>query len=173
MKGFTLVELLIAATLLLLVLLLAGQVLLESQRMLLRTAAELESGPSELAVALLHSDLQSAGPVAIAPSPWTAAALELHGHPDGRVVWELRDSRLVRVIRDAGGEEVERRVVLQQVASWRWRALLPRLVDVHFGLEQRQAPRGPAILARRPATRTVLREERLRVALRGAGGLAW
>lgn len=173
MKGFTLVELMIATAIFLLVLLLTGQILLESQRMLLRTAAELETGPTELAVALLESDLQSAHAVDGWPMIWSSSTLVLIDHPDGPLRWEVRESRLERVLLDERGREVSRRVVLRDVAAWRWRSLLPRLVDVEIGVRQAKAPRGPALLARSGRIRTELRRESLRVALRGAGAYAW
>lgn len=173
MRGFTLVELLVALTILLLVLMLAGQVLLESQRMLLRTAAELEDGPTELALALLESDLQSAVSVTGPRLVWSGAPLRLEGHPDGRLRWAVRGSRLERVLVDERGRELKRRVVLREVASWRWRSISPRLVDVALEVAQTSAPRGPALLARRASVRRHLQAETLRVALRGAGGRAW
>lgn len=173
MRGFTLVELLVALAVLLLVLLLAGQILLESQRMLLRTAAELEGGPTELAISLLESDLQSARSIANPRLLWTGAPLRLEGHPDGRLRWEVRDSRLERVLSDARDRDLERRVVVREVVTWRWRSIPPRLVDVALGVARTRAPRGPALLARGAGTRRELREESLRVALRGAGGRSW
>src|SRR5262249_4516505 len=121
-RGFTLLELLVAAVVLLVAVLLAAKLLDESGRVLAHSVARARDPWSLLATELLRNDLRS-GYVAVPPESSTdPLALVL---PTGPVVWHRDGDALVR---DAPGGAS--RPLLHGVERWSWRLLPGGVVDV-------------------------------------------
>lgn len=114
--GFTLLELLVSMILVVLALMLATQLLLESQRTFaLAGRAALEPRASST-YARLTSDVQSARGAQQAAD----GALLLTGHPEGTLRWERRREELWRTAFTDDGDVRSRRVLLHRVTDWSW-----------------------------------------------------
>lgn len=114
--GFSLLELLIVMTLVILALTLAAQLLLESQRTYAVAGREARDPRVAPTLAQLRADVRSAAGVATG----AGGALVLQGHPAGTVRWESRRGELVRTVEPPGGEPVSR-TALRRLAGWVWR----------------------------------------------------
>lgn len=135
--GFTVIELLVSTTLLMLVMLIALQMLAEAGRLLSSAQVELAEPSERITTQWLRRDVQGAsglGRVVFLPTP---DPLELRGHQEGIVRYEKVGSDLDRVIVAPDGEEIGRRTVLRRVAVWRWRALNSGLVEVEIVYQRR------------------------------------
>lgn len=170
-SGFGLLELLITTALVMLALLLAGRLLLESQVESSRRARELANVQPRFALARLRQDLEGARVVSGTWADWQEGKLEAVYADGRRVVWELEGSRLSRVEASGGGDvEPVRQVLLEQVSGWYWRRAGAGLLDVHLQVRRVQA-RGPVALSARRTWAASPRDEDvwLRVATRVAG----
>lgn len=172
-RGFSVVELLISAALLLLAVLMATQILLESQRLFLRSQRELVAEDTDFATHRLRSDLRSADfpslPIVALDGRWMTSPLTLR-RGAGSIVWVLDGEALVRRELAADGEVSAERIMLQRLDSWRWRALSTSLIEVETGLAVRTASRGSALLLDRERGDTTLRTTTVRAYLRGLAG---
>lgn len=139
-RGFTLLELLVATAILLLVVLLASQLLVESQRRIALAARELAEPDEVLALRQLRDDLR--------------AALAVHGSGDGPLDcrradylarWEVAGERLERRLFDRDGVDRGARPMLDGVARFAWRPLGPAAIEVE--LLRRRPSAGAALRA--------------------------
>jgi prepilin-type N-terminal cleavage/methylation domain-containing protein len=114
--GFSLLELLISMTLMVLGLALAAQLLLESHRTFALSGRAAREPLAGYAVAQLTADIQGASGAQAAVD----GALLLTGHPEGTLRWERRGETLLRTVIAADGTVRSRRPVLQRVTAWSW-----------------------------------------------------
>lgn len=147
--GFTVLELTIASVLFLLGLLLATQLLLESQRMLVHVAAEQRNVLPEYALRLLRRDLHNSREILSPGLGWSGDQLLLRtrdGTGDVQVRYRLDGDCLERAVAEPG-EELVGRCLLREVVSWRWRSLSTDLVEAELALTAQRAPRGSLLLS--------------------------
>ncbi len=165
--GFTLLELLISFAILMLAMMIAGRLLLESQARLAHSARQALEPAATIALKQIRADVRAAGRVPGADFEWTWAPLTLLDHPAGTVRYEKVGTDLVRTLGDG------RRIVMHAVSIWRWRlsrgAPLP-LVEIELG--HREIPRLALLAAagQREAPIPVTRSLRIAVSPRQAGG---
>ena len=171
--GFTVVELLISATLLLLALFLATQILLESQRLFLRTQRTLLAEETDFATQRLRSDLRTADfpslPILALDGRWMTTDLTLRQGTES-IEWAVEGTSLVRRVLASDGEVSAERTMLQTIDSWRWRALSSSLVEVETGVARQSSPRGSALLLERERRSTSLETTTVRAYCRGRAG---
>ncbi|HSM13368.1 MAG TPA: prepilin-type N-terminal cleavage/methylation domain-containing protein [Thermoanaerobaculia bacterium] len=135
--GFTLVELAVSTLLLLLVLVIAHGLLVESAR-ILRASAERALRPeARLALRQLGRDIRAAPPRSTGPL-WTSAPLDL-ALPEGVGRWERAGESLVRRRFAPDGSNLGARPMLDDVVAFRWRTPVPGLLEVEV---VRRAPVG-------------------------------
>ncbi len=128
--GFTLVELVIATTLLLLTLMLGLQLIQANQRQMRSVDATLEEAVVEAGVERIRRDLRSAQRVTLIVPRWIDAPLVLELGNGAQVVYVRDDRGLVRrEISTRPGAEDSELVLLRSVEDFRWRSTGPTLVD--------------------------------------------
>lgn len=165
--GFTLLELLFSFLILGTVMLIASQLLIESQMRLSHSARRALEPAATLALEQIRADVRASASVPAGDHEWNWAPLVLVGHPAGTVRYEKQGSELVRSL--AGGE----RIVMREVNVWRWRRVrgvpLP-LVEIELG--HRETPRLRRRIAggQREAPLPILRSHLISVSPRQAGG---
>ena len=123
--GFTLVELLVACTVMLVALLLAAQLLEESGRILAHSVPRERDPWAPLTREWLHDDLRAASPPAAGMGVPQHGPLLLDLSSGTEVVWQRLGTTLVRA--EVGGST---RTLLQQVDGFRWRLVSDRVVEV-------------------------------------------
>lgn len=167
--GFTLVEIAIAALLLMLGLLLAAQLLVESGQLLARAHARTLEQQPRLALELLRRDVRSALPPLAGPE---GDDLRLR-HRDEIVIWRLREGCLERATSSLGAstEPPATRCVLPGVAHWQWQAASPYRLDLQLVRRETETGRGFQLLddLRRRPLESSLEPITLSVALRASG----
>jgi prepilin-type N-terminal cleavage/methylation domain-containing protein len=171
--GFTLIEVLVAMTLLALALALAAQLLAEGAQRLSDVAAEQRDQAVPLALSRLRADVQAA--TALSLEGGLAGRVLLTGLPEGRILYERSGDELVRSPLSATGAPIARVVLIQGLTAWSCELRGPRLLRLdlrYLGSARRRSP-----LALPPSWRGPRVEERsesLFLALRGAGlGDSW
>ena len=170
--GFTLLEAVVSLALGALFMLLAAQLLRDTQIATLATRRQaLDPTPQHVAERLRRDLQRATGTLTLrgrSALPWSRGPLVLVLPSGGSVRYEKSADRVTRQLIDSAGVSSGARAVLQGVVSWRWIEIGPRLVEVEIGFRRQQAG---AALARRP---TVPRDSidmlRLRVSLRGSPG---
>jgi hypothetical protein len=169
--GFTVLEMMVAAAVMMVAILLASRLLVESQIEMQRRLAELGNPQPRYAEARLRHDLEGAAVVPALLPDWRQGGLQLTLAQGGRVLWRERGGLLERVQLDAIGQEVVVQRLLGDMAGWRWRRPLPGLVDVHLRFRVAQVT-GAQALGNRRGGWPGFREEELwlRVAQRVGGG---
>jgi prepilin-type N-terminal cleavage/methylation domain-containing protein len=169
--GFTLVELLISATLLLFALALAAQLLMESAEQLVDASAEQADPAVPLLLDRLRGDvLASSGYAAC-----SADELLLTGHPAGQVLYERIGDELHRVVLDPSGAPLREGVPWRGVSFWSCQPAGFRLLRLDLQYRRRTVRRTlkPSLPGERGAA-TELRTETLFLTPRGAGlGSSW
>ena len=164
-RGFTVIEALVALSIVLLGLLLAVRMLLESRQLFLDAERRAQDPVVTVTLAQLRKDLEESSKTLTTSPIWTNGALALEGDPAGTVLYQQNDHDLVRSVLAADGTVKSSRTMLRPVADWRWRTVQSDLVDVEIEVELHDpVPRlrtTPAEL--KVKTRTLS----LRVALRG------
>lgn len=170
-RGFSLLEAVIALFLFSIALLLAAGLLRQGAMVAAGSARELDDFPAAFAPGHLRADLQRAtaagGSGPVAAGGWSRRALLLTG-PGRSIRYEKVANELHRV--DLGAAAAtNRRTVMTRVISFRWRRLAPGLVEVELTY-LRPAELSALELGGRPdPSLPPLREELfLRQALRGA-----
>jgi prepilin-type N-terminal cleavage/methylation domain-containing protein len=174
--GFTLVEMSIALVLLMLGLMLATQVLMETSQLFAETAGEAQDTPVPLVIARIRGDVQGAADAAPILLEDGSLAVQMVGGPEGQVIYERRGSDLYRRVLPMAGAEPPPTVLWRGVTAWSCQ-LVPgtRLLDLQVTYRRRTAPHTP--LAVMPAYRGPITEEltqRLYLLPRGGGlGDTW
>jgi len=128
--GATLVELLVALTLLLLVLLLATQLLLEATRLFAASGARAGNPATGLAAERLRDDLRAATRADGLPGH---GGLVLFMPSEVAVEWRPEGRRLVRTWRH--GAAIAERTELDRLTDWHWQGLGGGLVQVRVEVE--------------------------------------
>ncbi len=170
--GFSLLELLVSFTILMLAMMIAGRLLLESQARLAHSARQALEPVATIALKQIRADVRAAGRVPSTDFEWTWGPMTLLDHPAGTVRYEKTGTDLVRVV-GGGAAGGGRRIVMHAVSIWRWRlsrgAPLP-LVEIELG--HREIPRLALLAAagQREAPIPVTRSYRVAVSPRQAGG---
>ncbi len=188
--GFTILELVIASTVLLVVLLLAGQILVESRRMMHRSALNRTDRAPESALTLLRRDIHAARAIdGAAPIVFTSETLTLV-LPQSVIAYrlaigkteevedleEMRRGCLYRTVWNEKGELVGRRCALAGVSSFRWRQLGSNLVEVEAKRLLEHSTPGTQLMADNRFFKDGLQEDDFRMiaALRGGrNGASW
>jgi len=170
-RGFTLVELLVSTTILLLVMLIAIQALGEAGRLFSRAQTELADPSINLATQWLRRDVQGASGLGRLVLLATSGPLDLRGHQEGILRYETVGTDLDRVIVTTDGKEIGRRTVLRGVTGWKWRALNSGLVEVEI-IYQRRVRTNSTRRGGSPVEVRVVSEQRW-FALRGRQRRSW
>jgi hypothetical protein len=146
--GFTLVETLIALTLVLFALGLACQLLMETSVLFQGSARESRSTPVPQAIARLRADVIASSFCVVTYYPdGSMDRLILSGHPAGSVVYQLIGNDLYRIVNSADPDEGD--VLWRGVDEWKASLIPPGGRLLHVEVEYRQA-KGPQFLARLP-----------------------
>ncbi len=168
--GFSLLELLVSFTILMLAMMIAGRLLLESQARLAHSARQAMEPVATIALKQIRADVRAAGRVPATDFEWSWRPLVLLDHPAGTVRYEKAGTDLVRSLGDG------RRIVMREVTIWRWRlsrdAPLP-LVEIELG--HRVIPRLALLAAagQREAPILVTRSHLVAASPRQAGRTGW
>ncbi|MEM9555919.1 MAG: hypothetical protein AAGC60_16810 [Acidobacteriota bacterium] len=137
-RGFSLLETLLAVSILLLVLSLTFSLLLDAQARIGREGRRAVDAVAEDGLEWLRADVRRANDFGgVAGMGWSSLPLELSGHPQGGISWEVVAGELRRATFPPG-ELVpsSTRLVLRGVAAMRWRSVptLSRAVEVELTL---------------------------------------
>ena len=167
--GFTLIEVAIATLLLMLGLMLAAQLLVESGQLMARAHVRTLEQQPRLALELLRRDVRSARPPLADPGD---GVLRLR-HDDEIVIWRLRDDCLERGVAAPAspGSPVAARCLLTGVVRWQWQASTPYRLDVQVIRKSTETGSGFQLLddLRRRPVESTLEPLTLSVALRASG----
>ena len=174
--GFTLIEICISMALLLVALLLAAQILMETSQLFAETSGEALDAPVPLVIARIRADvLGSTGTFPILDEDGTLNAVAVQGL--GRQIFyqKIGDALFRRVV-PLNGDPPEKPVLLWRgVTGWRCRVHGGNLVELEVTYRRRTLPRSP--LPSLPGLRGPLTEEltqRMYLLPRGAGlGDTW
>jgi hypothetical protein len=176
--GFTLIEISIALVLMMLGLLLAAQLLMETSKLFAETSGEASDTPVPLVIARIRGDVQgsaAAAPVLLANG--SLAAITMVGGPEGEVVYAKQGTDLFRSIVPSNGDPPKPPALLWRgVTAWSCQ-IVPgtNLVDLQVTYRRRSLPHTP--LAVLPAWRGALNEkltQRMFLLPRGGGlGTTW
>ncbi len=156
-------------------LLLTTQVLLESSRVLTRSARNLTDDDLAFAAARLQADARSAAFIRF-PSPaaragaWSAEPLLLEDLGGDPIEYRYEGSTLSRFERGSSASPPSGREIARSLDEFRWRALGPRLLEVQLTRSGDRAARGTTLLLDRPPPRFESRTTTVRAFLRGRGG---
>jgi len=166
--GFTLLELLVALTVLLLATVVIAELLDATSVLAAEAGRDLAAPDASWALARLRRDLRGAAS-AHAGAFATGAPLVLEGHPAGRVVYQRVGRRLERSLTSDSGAEATA-TVLEGVAAWSWNETAPGLVEIQLAVRLPGRGRGRAW----QAAQSRLESHHLAVVMRGAGrGRSW
>ena len=133
-RGYTVVELLVTLGLVSVVILAAAQLIGASTRVY-QGASRGTSSPGVTSVTTsLRRDVQSASGVLLQLPTWDQRPMELVGWDGDRTRYSLEGQVLVRETFDAVGVPTGRRVIVNAVASWWWRLVTPRTVEVRVSI---------------------------------------
>jgi prepilin-type N-terminal cleavage/methylation domain-containing protein len=170
-RGFTLLETMIALVLLLFALALAAQLLEESAQRFATAQGEVTEPPVPLLLARVRGDVRAAAAFSVLAD----GSLRLDGHPAGIVVYRQAGAELRRQVYAASGELAADTPAWRNVVEFASVAVGDRLAAVTLRYRRRALGRSP--LPGLPANRGAVWEERtetLLVAPRGAGlGNGW
>ena len=169
--GFALLELAVASTILLFVMLIAIQLLGEAGSLLAKAQVEFAEPSEELTTRWLRRDVQGAKEFGFQVLGTKTSPMELGGLPEGNVRYERVGFRLDRVIIDRTGEEVGRRTLLRRVSGWQWKALSAELVEIE--IKHQRLTRTAATRSGGPPIELEELTLRRRFALRGAPRGFW
>ena len=166
-SGFTLLELVVATTVLMVALALAAGLFSESLQIFSGSSAALVRSGEQTALARLAADLRTLAPLAPTGGAWSVLPLEL-ADAERRVAWGLVDGRLVRAAPTA--ESAGTAPLLDGVVGFRWRTVEPSWIEVAL---DRRAPEAP-LAWRLASAQWRRRDERLETFTVGvAARLGW
>jgi prepilin-type N-terminal cleavage/methylation domain-containing protein len=130
--GYTLVEMLVVLAIAGLLAGAVGELLVQSNRVIVTVGAELRSPLVQPALARIRADLESASAPPEGSDEWIAGPLEFHTLQGEHLRYELVDRALIREELDPGGRTLRARTVVQGISVWKWMSLAPRLVGVRL-----------------------------------------
>jgi prepilin-type N-terminal cleavage/methylation domain-containing protein len=168
-RGYSVIELLIALALVTIIILGASQLVAESVVLFSRAGRSVRSPTLTLTMATLRRDVQDSAGLAVAvPLSWTQNPLELMTWDGRRIRINHDGDALVRETYDLLGQPAGRRVLTRGITAWWWRASNPWTFDLRVTAT---AVTDPVSGGRSSA---VHRTETRRFVLRGApGGRSW
>lgn len=171
-RGMSLVEMLVAVSLLGAVAVLSAQLVIQSTK-LMDTSARASRNPDlVIATEWIRRDLYEAVSVVGGTMGWAGVPLVAMQQNGGWIALAVVDGQLIRTNAPPGGVPTDNRVVLNGVVGWRWRLDGGRAVRVE--LTTLVNPHAHENLTGTAANRIGRRTERLILALRGRpGGAAW
>jgi prepilin-type N-terminal cleavage/methylation domain-containing protein len=174
--GFTLLEILIATTLFLFVMMIAAQVLLEANTLLIRSSNEERNILPGAALALVRHDIHNATNQGGFPNtPWFSTPLVLQ-HQDGATVYAIDDNCLMRKSINEDTVVIGERCILKNAVSLKWRYADNQVLEVQVDTTIWEEPSGVARLddLRMRSGRTTIRSHSLTALARGSKqGAAW
>lgn len=174
--GFTLLELLISLTLLVLALALAAQVLLEASKLFAETAGESLDTPVPLAIARIRNDVQGATRVSpMRDKEGQLTQVVLQGYA-GQIFYTLEGDTLYRTFMPRDELPQDPAPLWRGVTGWSCdRIPGTKLIDLEVVYQRRSTPRTP--LPTLPVDRGPLQEtltQRMFLLYRGSGlGGSW
>ncbi len=174
-SGFSILELVIALSLVLIALLAACQLIVESLTIIESTGRSLRDPTVGTAAAWLRRDIHASFAVDVLLPTWSSDAMVLRNPWQETITVERVDDTLIRVVHDMDDQEIERRVLMHGVRYWRWILIAPGLIDCELRTSAHIDPTVAAVV-RDPArlAKSGTRIERFRFSLRGRyGGRSW
>ncbi len=174
--GFTLVEICVSMALLLVALLLAAQILMETSQLFAETSAEALDAPVPLVTARIRADvLGSTGVFPITDEDGTLDSVSVQGL-SRRIVYQKVGDALFRTVVPLNGDPPEKPVLLWRgVTDWYCRIHGSNLVELAVAYHRRTVPHSP--LPTLPGLRGLATEEltqKMYLLPRGAGlGDTW
>jgi prepilin-type N-terminal cleavage/methylation domain-containing protein len=158
--GFTIVEMMIALVLLMVGLMIAADLLMESSRLFVETAGEAIDNPAPLAVARVRGDIQNATSVTPLLSPLdhsTLIGVDVQGGGQ-EIVYQKTGDTIYRTVYSSGGTPQDPVPLWRGVTSWSCEAGskdAPAILSVTY--RRRSTPHTPLPVL--PAYRGPLQEE--------------
>jgi hypothetical protein len=142
--GFTLVEICFSMTLLLVALLLAAQILMETSQLFAETSGEALDAPVPRVIARIRADiLGSAGAFPIHDEDGTLSAVAVQGL-DGRIVYQKEGEDLFLTVVPLNGDPPQKPVLLWRgVTGWDCQVHGGNLVELEVAYRRRTVPRSP------------------------------
>lgn len=157
--GFTIIEMMIALVLLLVGLMIAADLLMESSRMFVETSGEALDTPAPLADARIRADIQGATSVTPQLSPIDGKLDSIHVRGGGEeIVYQKTGDAIYRVVYPASGPPQDPVILWRGVTAWSCEAGsqdAPALLSVTYA--RRSTPHTP--LPVMPVYRGPLSEE--------------
>lgn len=174
--GFTLVEICISITILLVALMLAAQILMEISQLFAETSGEALDAPLPLVIARIRADI--VGSTGVFPTPGedgTLGSVAVQGL-SRRIVYQREGDDLFRTVVPLNGDPPEKPVLLWRgITGWGCRIHGANLVELEVTYRRRTVPRSP--LPTLPGLRGPVTEEltqRMFLLPRGGGlGDTW
>ena len=171
-SGFTLVEAVVSVALTALFMLLAAQLLRDTQLASLATRRQaLDPTPQHIAQLLRRDVHRSTGTLRLlgsVSSLWSYGPLTLTFPSGGSVRYDKIGDQMTRRLFDAGGTHAGERKLLQDVVGWRWLQLSSDLVEVE--IRYRRRPAGEALQRSVGVPRTSIEILRMRLSMRAVPG---
>ncbi len=171
-RGFTVIEAVVSLALTSLFLLLAAQLLRDTQRASLATRRQaLDPTPRHVAQYLRNDVHGARGTVRLRGSAsqlWSRGPLTLRLADGSSVRYQKTADQVGRALFDAGGAPAGERTLMRGVVSWRWLQLSSDLVEVEVGFRRR--PDGDALSRSVSEPRSSIETLRMRIAMRAAPG---
>jgi len=175
--GFTLIEISIALVLMMLGLLLAAQLLMETSKLFAETSGEAIDTPVPLVLSRIRGDIQGSATAApVLQVDGSLAAITMLG-PEGEVVYAKQGTDLYRSVLPSNGEPPQPPALLWRgVTAWSCQ-IVPgtNLVDLEVTYLRRSVPHTPlAVLPAYRGPRTEVLTQRMYFLPRGGGlGETW
>lgn len=142
--GFTLVEICVSMALLLVALLLATQILMETSQLFAETSGEVLDAPVPLVIARIRADvLGSTSTVPVPDKDGTLGAVSVQGL-DRRIVYQRVGDALFRTVVPLNGDPPEKPMLLWRgVTDWSCRIHGSNLVELAVTYRRRTIPHSP------------------------------
>lgn len=170
--GFTVIEAVISLALSALFMLLAAQLLRDTQLVTLATRRQaLDPTPAHIAQRLRRDVHRSSGTLQLLGSSgplWSSGPMTLMLPGGGSIRYERTGERMSRRLFDGGGGAINERELLRGVVGWRWLQIGSDLVEVE--IIYRRRPDAEALQRLPAVSRTSVDVLRMRMAMRAAPG---
>lgn len=145
--GFSLLELTIATTIMLFVIMIGSQVLLESQRLLVRSNREFLNNLPSMSLAILRADIYNAQELTgIETTPWVSVPMVLKARKGTAVYTIIDGGCLEREWFNQDHISLGARCVLRDVQGFSWRFVADSLIEVRVEIRETEEPSGIARL---------------------------